>query len=1398
TADREPDYWGCVVTDDMLIAIDHGERSLDVYNLHGGKRITSHRLKSWPCDVCLINKKEVAVCLGITVVILPLTSRVGVKHVSTLQAGFDCRSLVKWRSDKLVISGVRDDMLCWRILSITDGRLDSTHVICTGWETHMAVREDTVYISCQTLYSITDNGVYAFNLLTNKQKFLYQHRELKSPESIMADRDYVYVCDMYSNGIHQLTDSGQLVTIHTVSSEPRSMFYDDQQGLIYTTSGGSNVITVYKMESSPQQDSVIPAEVLKMDTESLHIYKNALCDGYEKVYNIRVMVVGQYGVGKTTLTQRLLGKNVNISERHSTEGIDVHVECSKVSLLSGEWTTQEKHADKYSRLQRLVRLLNEHSNKQQSKRGQDRQSELDVQVISLEYDNSHTQHNLLVSKERYDGQPQQDKPVSVEPSTNQIVKEPSSQPVESPIVRLHLESSSGIHSKGNEKDTVMKILKQVNETSGKLEKDTTQYAALTIWDFAGQHSFYTTHQTFLTSRAIYLLVINLSQQVTAFIEENECFLDAKGKQLCNIPEMIEIWLNMIHSCAPISHPGNPPVIIIGTHVDKIPEKNRQKVIDEYFMKLRQMLKSKPLVLHLMDDIAIDNTLESDPSLEKLKRRIFELASQQPYWGEEKPARWLPLEQAIMTMRDSDVKVAPLSLIEEINRSSSVKIEDRGELELFLNFQHDIGTILYFNADGLRENIVLNPQWMIDVFRSLITAKMFIKQHPTITEEWFEFEETGKLTHKLIDAIWTEEKPDFHDNKEYLLLVMEKLNIIAKPMSYTMDGESVKHEDYYLAPCILKQETPKEIICHKSDNKKESTSALCFVCKEKCLPPPIFHRLVGACLTHWAIAQQNEKNLIYCGCCVFDIDKYHRLFLHFLGHVIFARVTIIGIKDISKSSKLCSEARKLISKNLSKITENLGQSLEFEPHIQCPGYDADILKGMIAVPELEKEKEVVCHAHDESHTLETHQLLKFWFENGEQTDIAGKGTVKGFEEAEKRDVPANVSSISKNKGVPCSDPTLLSQLLQKSQQAGSSSQSTLEANCLSVGLEVHDETTADGNCFFEAVSSQLWRLNCVVQKSPQQLRQEVVVFMRNNRVIKASEGTIHLDSFIYNESFDDYCSRMARDGEWADHVVVVAMARMLQMDIMIVTSSPSSGPENIIVWVVGKTDFQEDPIILGHVWESHYMSLQPIGPSIDDKDRFMHIACLLVNVGTRVLRRLLHFHTVTPTCTIDQYLDKNITDIDNLRKRKILNKSQMAILFPTNGITNVADYDITLLSALFTNIVHSISQQQLDMIQSLRDKRNEIAHAESVKVNLKDYRRLLNAIRKSLVALSRQCNDSEFENEITREIRGIQLSSVQGTSLFDTLQTHHIRMETLESLVQDLISSQAQLLKKESA
>jgi len=79
-----------------------------------------------------------------------------------------------------------------------------------------------------------------------------------------------------------------------------------------------------------------------MDPRSIEMFRMALRNGKEKVFNIRIMVVGPYDVGKTTLTKRLLGKDVNICDRQSTEGIDVQTECCKVSLATGEWITQEQ------------------------------------------------------------------------------------------------------------------------------------------------------------------------------------------------------------------------------------------------------------------------------------------------------------------------------------------------------------------------------------------------------------------------------------------------------------------------------------------------------------------------------------------------------------------------------------------------------------------------------------------------------------------------------------------------------------------------------------------------------------------------------------------------------------------------------------------------------------------------------------------------------------------------------------------------------------------------------------------------------------------------------------------------------------------------------------------------
>ncbi|KAL3888516.1 hypothetical protein ACJMK2_000882, partial [Sinanodonta woodiana] len=848
-----PFYNGVVMMDSMLLVVDNNERNLQVYNIHDGKLITSHKLNHNAYDICPISMNEVAVGLSYgTVVIISLKSLDYVKRVKTLDTRFDrCHSLAKWNSDKLVISVWKDWKLCWGILSITDGHMDSIHFICEGYETSMAVKENNLYISCRSNVS-TDKGVYAFDILKPKsKKFLYQHQELEAPCSIMADRDYVYVCDMNSNRIHQLTDSGQLVTIHTVSSSLYKIFYDDQQGILYTTSEGSNVITVYKMEYLYPQD--VPIEILNMDDRSIQLFEEALKDGMETMHSIRVMVVGHMGAGKTTLVKRLLGEEVNISERHSTEGIDVYVNCCDVSLSTHEWIRRTKDSEHNFKLQRLVKVLNE--NYQTGERQIDSKPDAGSNQMDTT-DGNHLSHVADVTKNAEISFPrsQQQNVDQNLPSTSRLQIESSSTLVQSSLNQSETNTIPGsnlgenVATENYRMDPLRGMLKLLQQNPIKAKEDIRKQAHLTILDFAGQYAFYTTHQMFLTRRAIYLLVLDASQEIDDLVED-DFYFDAEGRLKCKVHDLVKVWMNSIHSCAlpdkenlnaENSHTSPckvlpPPVILVGTHIDQISQPSMYRRSDSsggnnprprkrlsydaqaqqnyrrehgqiYLKKIRSSLSNKPTTDHLVDDdFAIDNTI-LDSKVEELKKKIVEVASQQPYWGEQIPTRWFLLEQQLMRLRDAGVKVVSHSTVETLNKEETVRIQESDELDLFLIYLHETGTVIYFSIEVLRDNIILDPKWMIDALKILINARSNLPDNPSdndtesnrpdasgahsdITQTWSDFKDKGILTVELVGAIWTKENhPELHEHKEHILMIMEQLNILAKPRSFNEMGE----------------------------------------------------------------------------------------------------------------------------------------------------------------------------------------------------------------------------------------------------------------------------------------------------------------------------------------------------------------------------------------------------------------------------------------------------------------------------------------------------------------------------------------------------------------------------------------------------------------------------------
>ena len=79
----------------------------------------------------------------------------------------------------------------------------------------------------------------------------------------------------------------------------------------------------------------IPAAIQQMSTEDRALYSQLIESRMEIRYIIRVMIIGENGVGKTSLLRRLLRES--IEGITSTDGIEIIVHRCKIRLSDGKW-----------------------------------------------------------------------------------------------------------------------------------------------------------------------------------------------------------------------------------------------------------------------------------------------------------------------------------------------------------------------------------------------------------------------------------------------------------------------------------------------------------------------------------------------------------------------------------------------------------------------------------------------------------------------------------------------------------------------------------------------------------------------------------------------------------------------------------------------------------------------------------------------------------------------------------------------------------------------------------------------------------------------------------------------------------------------------------------------------
>ena len=710
----------------------------------------------------------------------------------------------------------------------------------------------------------------------------------------------------------------------------------------------------------------VPLDILTRGPLALKAYKEALESGETSVRRVPLMLIGQGDAGKTSTKKSLKGICFEPNE-DSTVGIDVDPSYFKLSTET--WRTGGQGNDQNS----------------------DTAVYLDYHLARCIADSLKTQENSTQRNTDTNFLDPETIEVPGQPITTQESRE--GEDIKTPsTVQKEEAAVAERFPRGDLNDNGKKLIQESHRLSlstvpeevaavaeqflrGDVD-DSTEDIYFTFWDFAGQSVYYVTHPLFLATRAMFLWVYDLSLNPDdeakpvlkqGVFEESEESYDLKTNF-----DYLDFWMKSVASLARGQAEGSrleetpsvklPPVFLVCTHADKPYGRGDPRKLAR---KIFGCLKRKPYGAHLCDVFWIDNTSlsvnNSDcPEVVRLRQEIITVAKELPFINETIPINWLKFETALQAKREVGNKRISLESTKDIAKNDC-NIVDEKEFETLLNYLHDIRSLIHYeDTVQLNKLVVLEPQWLVDVFKKVITVKPYDPQEKEFLHLWRKLESKGVLDEKLVAHVWG---PLFEDKEtlESLIGIMERFSLLC-PWSVHASSNS-----QYLVPSMLMSCPTTELL----DLVESANIPSLFVkFSNGEVPPAFFSRLVVQFI-QWGRERfwSEETPQLFRGFARFYTSE-DACSVIFICHSSFVEVVVHGGISApflpSSGEETCARR---VCRQLSLILECMRSQF---PWLENMTYEMCVI-----CPVCSKEREVAfCQTHGEK-ICKQEQCLHFW-------------------------------------------------------------------------------------------------------------------------------------------------------------------------------------------------------------------------------------------------------------------------------------------------------------------------------------------------------------------------------------------------------------------------------------